>query len=162
MEILAWILAGLSFLAGIAGIILPVLPGVPLIFVGILLYGLLTGFKGFTWTFILGQGAAVALSFLIDYLATAWGVSRQGGSRLALWGGMLGLLFGVLLLGPWGVILGPFLGSFLAELLASRFDLYRALKVGWGSLLGFLGGTFIKLVLAFTMIGWFLWVTVHP
>ncbi|MGO0123292.1 DUF456 domain-containing protein [Desulfothermobacter acidiphilus] len=162
MTVLAWIVAVLFFLAGLVGILFPVLPGVPLVFLGILAFGLLTGWHNFTWYFCLAQAVFVAAAFLIDYLATAWGVRRQGGSRLAAWGSVLGLLAGVLLLGPLGIVVGPFLGAFLAELLPSRGDVYRALRVGWGSLVGLLGGTLIKLLLAATMIGWFLWVTLYP
>ncbi len=148
------VVAVVFFVAGLAGTVLPVLPGAPLILLGMVTYGLFTGFAGLTWGFFAGQAAAVALTFLIDYLAGAWAVRRYGGSRAALWGSVAGILFGVLVFGPAGLILGPFLGAFLGELLAGRSP-SRALHVGVGSLVGLLGGTVLKLAVEAAMIGWF-------
>jgi len=153
MPTVGLVLAVIFFLAGLAGTILPVLPGAPLILAGMAVYGLFAGFENLTICFFLGQTAAVGLTFLVDYLANAWGVSRYGGSRTAIWGGVLGLLAG-LFFGPAGIILGPFLGAFAGEFFASRR--YRhAVRVGIGSLLGFLGGTLIKLGIETAMITWF-------
>lgn len=148
------ILAVILFVAGLAGTVLPVLPGAPLILLGMIVYGLLTGFAHLTWSFFAGQAAAVGLTFLVDYLAGVWGVRRYGGSKAAFWGSLAGLLLGVPLFGPAGVILGPFLGAFLGELLAGRSP-SRALHVGVGSLVGLLGGTVLKLAVELAMIAWF-------
>ncbi|MEW5761706.1 MAG: DUF456 family protein [Bacillota bacterium] len=154
MAILALALAVVCFAAGVAGIILPVLPGPPLIWLGMLLYGLLTGFEHISWMFLLLQAALVALTFVVDYLANAWGVRRFGGSRAAIWGGGIGLLLGAFIFGPAGIVLGPFAGAFLGELLTGRHPA-QAFRAGIGTLLGFAGGTAIKLCIAAGMITWF-------
>lgn len=159
MTALALFLAIVCFLAGIAGIILPVLPGPPLIWLGMLLYGLLTGFERITWVFLLLQAVLVALSFGIDYLANAWAVKRYGGSRMAVWGAGIGLLLGALLFSPVGIILGPFAGAFLGELLAGRHPA-QALRIGFGTLIGLASGSGVKLCLAGGMIIWF-FVTIY-
>lgn len=154
MSTLGLILAVILFLAGLAGTILPVLPGAPLIFAGMVVYGLLAGFKHLSVYFFIGQALLVALTIIVDYLANAWGVSRFGGSKAAIWGSALGLLAGAFILPPAGIVLGPFLGAFLAELVASRRSA-QALRAGIGSLLGFLGGTAAKLGIEIAMIIWF-------
>ncbi|MBC7105138.1 MAG: DUF456 domain-containing protein [Firmicutes bacterium] len=154
MHVAGMVLAVALFAAGLAGTVLPALPGAPLILLGMVVYGLFTGFAGLTWGFFAGQAAAVALTFLIDYLAGAWGVRRYGGSKAALWGSVAGMICGVLAFGPAGLILGPFLGAFLGELLAGRSP-SRALHVGVGSLVGLLGGTALKLAVAAGMIAGF-------
>lgn len=153
MATIGLVLAVIFFLAGLAGTILPVLPGAPLVLIGMVVYGLFSGFENLTIYFFLGQTAAVCLTFVVDYLANAWGVARYGGSKAAVWGGALGLLAGAFF-GPVGIILGPFLGAFFGELLASRRSAH-AVHVGIGSLLGFLGGTLIKIAIETAMIIWF-------
>lgn len=155
MSIPGLVLAIILFLAGLAGTVLPVLPGAPLILLGMVVYGLFTGFAKLTWGFFIWQAVAVALTFFIDYLASVWGVRRSGGSKAALWGSVIGLVAGVLVLGPAGIILGPFLGAFLGEILVKK-DVAQALRTGVGSLVGLLGGTVLKLAIELVMIAWFL------
>jgi len=148
------ILTVLFFIAGTAAIIVPVLPGHLLILAGMVIYGLFTGFADLTAGFFIGQALAVAAAFLVDYVASVWGVRRYGGSKAALWGSVAGALAGVFLFGPLGIILGPFLGALAGELLASG-DPSRALQVGLGTLGGVLGSTVLKLAIAGVMIVWF-------
>lgn len=154
METIGLILAVLLFLAGMATIVFPVLPGHLLIVAGMLVYGLFAGFEGLTAGFFAGQAAAVVLAFLVDYAANVWSVRRYGGSRAALWGSLAGTLAGVFLLGPLGIILGPFLGAFGGELLAGGKP-GQALRVGIGTLVGFLGSTVMKLAIGAAMVIWF-------
>lgn len=154
MPTLALILAIVLFLLGLAGIVLPVLPGVILIYAGMLLYGLLTGFAALDADFFLLQGMALLLTFFVDYLATVTGTRRYGGSRRAAWGAAAGVMFGFFLLGPFGMIVGPFLGAILAELSGGKQP-EQAVRVGMGTLIGFLGATAIKFVIAALMIVWF-------
>lgn len=154
MATLALLVALLFFVAGFAGILLPVLPGVILIWVGMLVYGLMTGFENLSWVFFTGQAAAVAITVFVDYAASIWGVRRFGGSRIAVWGSIVGIVLGIILLGPFGIIFGPFIGAFAAELLA-RGSVHQALRVGVGTLIGFLGSTITKLLIAGVMILWF-------
>lgn len=150
----ALISAVLLFLLGLAGIVLPVLPGVILIYAGMLLYGLLTGFAALDANFYLLQGMALLLTFFVDYLAATTGTRRYGGSRRAAWGAAAGILFGFFLLGPFGMIIGPFMGAVLAELSGGKKP-EQAVRTGLGTLIGFLGGTVIKFAIALLMIIWF-------
>ncbi len=154
MSVLGLIVACLFFAAGVAGTLLPALPGAPLILLGMIIYGLFTGFYNMSLWFFIFQGVAVGLIFLVDYAANAWGVRRYGGSKSAIWGSMAGLLLGVLLLGPLGIIIGPFLGAVAGELISQK-PLDRAVKTGLGTLLGLAGGTVLKLVVEAGMIIWF-------
>lgn len=154
MSIAGVVIAVIFFTVGVIGTVLPALPGAPLIWLGMLIYGLFEKFNNLSWTFFLGQGLAVALIFLVDYLAGIWGVKRYGGSKAAVWGSILGGVLGVLLMGPFGLIFGPFIGAVFGELY-QKSPLDKAFRVGMGTLLGFLGGTVLKLGIEALMIIWF-------
>lgn len=154
MEILGLIAAVLFFAAGLAGTILPALPGAPLVWLGMLVYGLLAGFEKLSAGFFIGQGLAVVLVFFIDYAANAWGVRRYGGSRAALWGSLAGILAGVLLMGPVGIVFGPFIGAVAGDLVAQK-PLAAAVRSGVGTIIGLVGGLAFKLVVEAGMIIWF-------
>ncbi len=154
MSLLGLVLACLFFAAGLAGTVVPALPGAPLIWLGMLVYGLLTGFSSLGWSFYLGQALAMVLVLVLDYLAGAWAVRRYGGSGYAICGSMAGMVLGILVLGPMGIVFGPLAGAVIGELLA-RKSLPQAILAGWGSLVGLVGGTAIKLVLEAGMIIWF-------
>jgi uncharacterized protein YqgC (DUF456 family) len=148
------VLAVVFFTIGVLGTILPALPGAPLIWLGMLIYGFFVKFQNLPLTFFIGQGLAVMLIFLIDYLASIWGVRRYGGSKEAVWGSILGGLLGLLVLGPFGLIFGPFIGAVAGEVYR-RSPLGKALEVGLGTLIGFLGGAVLKLSIEAVMIIWF-------
>jgi uncharacterized protein len=154
LNTLALFLAVILFILGMVGTILPLLPGVTLIYAGMVLYGILTGFAGLDTMFFILQGMAVVLVFSLDYLATAAGTRRFGGSRHAAWGAAFGTLLGVLLLGPFGIIIGPFLGAVTAEIIRGK-NAEQAVKIGFGTLVGLVGGTVIKLGIEALMIIWF-------
>ncbi|HZP66293.1 MAG TPA: DUF456 domain-containing protein [Rudaea sp.] len=140
-------------LAGMAGAVLPALPGVPLVFGGMLLAAWTDHFRHIgTFTLIvLGVLAAIALA--IDFFAGLLGARRVGASGRALWGASLGALVG-LFFGLPGVLLGPFAGAVAGELsTGSAMD--KATRVGLGTWLGLLFGTLAKLALCFTMLGVF-------
>lgn len=154
MSILGIIIAVVFFTVGIIGTVLPMLPGAPLIWLGMLIYGVFVKFNNLTLLFFVGQGLAVALVFLIDYLAGVVGAKHYGGSKAAIWGSVLGGLLGTLLLGPFGLIIGPFIGAIMGEFYRNS-DLNKAFQVGIGTLIGFLGGTVLKLTVEVIMIIWF-------
>lgn len=154
MSITALIPTVILFILGILGTVLPVLPGATLIWAGMLLYGILTGFSGLSFTFFLLQGMAVVLAWGIDYLATALGTRYSGGSKSAVWGAALGLLLGLIFLGPAGIIFGPFLGALAGELLRGT-PTDKALRSSLGALIGVMGGLVLKLVIVAVMIYWF-------
>jgi uncharacterized protein YqgC (DUF456 family) len=154
MTVLGYVVAVLFFAAGLAGTILPALPGAPLIWLGMLLFGLIAGFGQLTVWFFIGQALAVGLVYFIDYAATAWGVKRYGGSRAALWGSLAGLGLGIIFFGPLGVVFGPFLGAVAGELAVQK-PLASAVRSGMGTMLGMAGGLVLKIVVEGGMIIWF-------
>jgi uncharacterized protein len=148
-------LAAMPFIvAGFAGIVFPALPGTVLIAGGFLVYGLITGFDSLSVWFFVGQGVLIALSFAVDFLATAWGVRRFGGSKAAAWGAALGSL-AVFIIGPLGILIGPLVGAIVGELLMGE-QVKQALNSGIGSFLGFIGGVVAKMFLAGIMVAWFI------
>ena len=151
---LLYALAGLLIVAGLAGTVLPALPGLPLVFAGMLLAAWVGDFQRIGgWTVaILAVLTAFALG--IDALAALLGAKRVGASRLALLGAAIGSIVG-LFFGLIGLIVGPFVGAFLGELAHSR-EAGLATKVGVGTWLGMVIGGIVKLGLAFVMLGVFL------
>ncbi|TBR13933.1 MAG: DUF456 domain-containing protein [Lysobacter sp.] len=145
-------------IVGIAGTILPALPGVPLIFGGMLLAAWADGFERVGWIMLTVLGLLTVISFGIDLAATAMGAKRVGASRLALLGAVIGTFAG-LFFGPVGLFAGPFVGALLGELIARRGvssgDVGHATRVGFGTWMGILLGTVLKLGLAFGMVGLF-------
>ncbi len=125
-----------------------------MIWLGMLLYGILTGFEAFGAGFLVLQGLATALVLVIDYIATALGTRRFGGSRAAMVGAAVGLFAGLLTAGPAGIIFGPFLGAFVVELLRGLPG-GKALRSSFGALIGVVGGIFLKLFIEVFMIIWF-------
>jgi uncharacterized protein YqgC (DUF456 family) len=137
---------------GIIGCLVPVLPGPPLSFLGLLLLHF-TKFGHFTsWTLIIFAGIAISVSIL-DYLVPIWGTKKFGGSKYGTRGAAVGLVVG-LFLGPVGIIIGPLLGAFIGEMIF-KDDLNYALKAGFGSLVGFLTGVGLKLAASFVMTFYF-------
>ncbi|WP_027364196.1 DUF456 domain-containing protein [Desulfotruncus alcoholivorax] len=160
MAIFALILAILFFIAGLAGSVLPVLPGAILIWLGMLIYGILTKFTTLNALFFVGQGLAVATTYSVDYFAGILGVKRFGGSRAAGYGSIAGTIVGMIFWGPAGLIFGPFIGAIAGEILSNK-PLDRAIRSGWGTLIGLFGGTIAKLIIEILMIIWFFWAIYH-
>ncbi len=142
------------FILGLLGTLLPFLPGPLLIWLGVFIFGWADGFVSVDLTHLVGQGILVGIVFAVDWMSSFIGVKRAGGSRAALFGAAAGLPVGLIILGPLGIIIGPLAGAFLVEFI-SRRNLEKALRVSIGSLVGFLGGTFFKLVVGVVMIVWF-------
>ncbi len=144
-----WIILGvILMLAGIAGSILPVLPGTPLCYIALLIQQFRTD-KPFTVRFLVVWAVIIGAVILLDYLVPIYGTKRFGGSKYGIWGCTLGFL-AAFWLGPWGIIFGPFIGAFIGEYIANK-DSQQALRAAIGSFAGFLFGTLIKLVTAFVM-----------
>jgi len=132
MDYVLIVLGALFIIGGILGGVLPVLPGPPLSYIGLL-------FLHFTWIIV-----AVVVT-LIDYFIPIWGTKRFGGSKRGIWGSIIGLVIGLFFFPPFGIIIGPFVGAVVGELTAGK-DSGAALKSGFGSFLGFLLGTLMKLI----------------
>ena len=152
-EIALWALAIALVLIGLAGTIVPVLPGVPLVFAGLFLAAWAGDFQRVTWPTLLILGLLAVFSFVIDIAATALGTSRVGATRLAIIGALAGTLVGIFFGIP-GLILGPFLGAVVGELV-SHGRVKQASRVGIATWKGLIVGTLAKLGLAFAMLGVF-------
>lgn len=148
-----WLLVFALVAAGIAGTVLPMLPGVPMIFIGLWLGAWIDGYQRVGAFTLILLGALVALSLLIDFLAGALGARRVGASPRAVSGALIGSVVG-LFFGLPGLLLGPFVGAVLGELSMQR-SAGQAAKVGVATWLGLLFGTLAKLALACTMLGVF-------
>ena len=153
-----YLLAALLVIVGLIGTVLPALPGLPLVYAGMLLAAWAEGFQRIGIPMLVLLGLLTLFSLGIDLWATAHGAKRVGASRLAVVGAMLGTLGG-LLFGPIGLLAGPFAGALAGELLHRRSldkaHLGDAAKIGFGTWLGILFGTVLKLGLAFAMLGLF-------
>ncbi len=154
METIALIIAVIMFLIGILGTILPALPGVILVFAGMLLYGFMTNFVSLSTYFFILQLLVMVVIFIVDFFASAISTKKYGGSKQATVGALVGMVAGIIFLGPLGIIIGPFGGSIAAELLLGK-DIKQALRVGFGSLVGVIGGTIFKLFAEIIMIIYF-------
>lgn len=152
-QTLLWILSAALILVGLAGIVLPALPGTVLVFAGILLGAWIDGFTRVGW-FAVGAVAVLAvLAFLMDYVSAALGAKRAGASRQAVIGAAVGTVAGIFM-GLVGVLFMPLVGAAAGEFLARRQH-GQALRVGLATWLGLLAGMLAKFVLAFMMIGIF-------
>jgi len=145
-------------LAGLAGSILPFLPGTPLIFLGALVHALATDFSPISAGRLLVLAGLTVLTYLLEYAAGALGARTFGGSLWAVLGALLGGVIG-LFFGPPGLVIGPLLGAVAGELIKSG-ELRHSLKAGIGALAGLVFGLLARLALAVTMVGlvlWWLW-----
>lgn len=146
MTILAVVTFTLLFLVALAGIIVPVLPGVPLAAVGALLAAWMTGFERLTLVPLVIVGVLAVLSQLVDVLGSWLGAKHYGASRPGVWGGIIGSFVGLLLFPPFGFLTGALVGAVVAELLTGR-AFGDAVRSGVGALVGTLGGTVAKLLI---------------
>jgi hypothetical protein len=153
LHLLYYAAAALLVVVGLAGTVLPVLPGALFVFAGLLIAAWADGFAYVGWIALAIIGALGLLSMGVDFAASIVGAKRVGASPLALAGATLGALAGIFLGVP-GIVFGPFAGAVLGELIARR-DVLQAGKVGLGTWLGMLVAAIAKLVLAFAMIAVF-------
>ncbi len=142
MDYILLALAIILMIAGIAGCLLPVLPGPPLSYLGLVLLHL-TRFADISKNLFIILGAVAVVVTVIDYVVPIWGTRQFGGSKYGMRGATVGLIIG-LFLGPLGIIAGPFIGAVVGELIF-KDDFKYAIKAGFGSLLGFLTGVGLKL-----------------
>ena len=143
MDIFLIILGAICLLIGILGCVLPVLPGVPLAYCGLLLLHA-TDKVQFSWQFLVIWAVVTIVVQVLDSVVPIWGTKKFGGSKMGVWGSTIGLLVG-LFFGPWGIVLGPFLGAVVFELIDGK-NTRLALKAGWGSFVGLMTGTILKLI----------------
>lgn len=145
----------LFIISGILGGVLPVLPGPPLSYVGLILLHLTERYQ-FSTKFLVIWGIITVVVYLLDYFIPVWGTKKFGGSKRGIWGSIIGLLVGMFLFPPFGIIVGPFAGAVLGELSGGKQS-KEALRSGFGSFVGFLVGTLLKLI-ASGMMAWYFFV----
>jgi len=150
---LYYAIAVVLVLVGLAGTVLPALPGLPLVFAGMLLGAWAGGFEYIGIPVLVVLGLLTLFSLVVDFWATALGAKRVGASRLAVAGAVVGTFVGIFF-GFIGLFAGPFIGALAGELLHSR-RVGHATRVGFGTWMGVVFGTVLKLALAFTMVGLF-------
>jgi uncharacterized protein len=153
MTIFLWVLAGLFIIAGLLGTLLPMLPGVPFVFVGLVLAAWAGHFEKVGWVTLLILGVLTVLSFVLDFLATLLGTKKFGASKLAVLGAAIGAIAGFFFGIP-GIVLGPFIGALIGEFIM-RKNLPQAGKAGLGTWLGLVLGIAAKVVLIFIMVALF-------
>lgn len=150
---LLWFVAVALIVIGIAGLVLPAIPGAPVLFVGLLLAAWADNFAYVGWPTLIILGILALLTYVVDFAATAFGAKRFGASKRAIIGAMIGAVVG-LFFGFIGVLIGPFIGAVIGEL-SWRRDLQAAARSGIGATIGLAIGAAAKLALAFTMVGIF-------
>ena len=195
MDIVLIVLGAICLLIGLLGSVLPVLPGVPLSYLGLWLLHW-TDRASFSWQFLTAWAVVVVVIQVLDYVIPAWGTKKFGGTKWGVWGSTIGLLLGFLI-GPLGIVFGPFVGAVVGELLyfnqhpealipqtpiiiipqdentqsegdtaspqpvkpvvkpKPQTPLNRALRAGFGSFIGLLAGTIVKIVCCGMMIYYF-------
>lgn len=153
MITLLWVVAIALVLAGLAGTILPALPGAPLVFVGLLIAAWIDHFQKVGWFTLTLLFLLMLLTFVIEIAAAGLGAKRVGASKMAIFGAAVGTIVGIFFSLP-GLLLGPFVGAVLGEYL-SRRNWEQAGKVGIGTWIGLIVGTAGKLAVIFAMVGLF-------
>ena len=143
---------GLLFaLVGLAGSILPVIPGPPLCFLALIILSFAKDWAPFSPTFLIIMGGLTVAVTLLDFVVPALGVKKHGASKLAVWGSIIGMLIGVFFFPPWGMVMGAFLGALGGEAVYRR-EGRRLLRAGWGVFVGTMVATGLKLALSGVML----------
>ena len=151
MGITLLICAFVLFAAGISGAFLPILPGPPLSYAGLLLLQW-SGYAGFSPAFLLSWACMAAVVTVMDYFLPSLLTKWAGGSRAASFGAFLGLLAGIFIFPPWGMLAGPFLGALAGELIHNRTNGRGAFKAAIGAFLAFIVGSGAKLIASSLML----------
>lgn len=150
-----WITLGILLtIAGLAGSILPVLPGPPLSYIALLVLHY-SGIHEFTSKFLISWLIVTIVVVVLDYMIPVWGAKFSGGSKKGIWGATVGLIVGIIFFPPFGMILWSFIGAIVGEMLAGK-EVGIALKAGIGTFIGFLAGTVAKLVVSLIMAFYFI------
>ena len=150
------IVAGILMILGLIGCIIPVMPGPPLSFIGLLMLAIAQHFAApLTSNIVLIMAVLMVAVTVIDYIVPVAGAKRYGASKWGIWGAILGMIIGLLFFPPLGIIIGAFLGAVAIELLIGK-SAKQALRAGWGTFLGSLLGTILKLAVSFTMTYYYL------
>jgi uncharacterized protein YqgC (DUF456 family) len=153
MDIILISLGIILTITGILGCILPFMPGPPLNYAAILLLHFTSGFQ-FSNRFLIIWAIVTVAVVVLDYIIPVWGTKKFGGSKQGVWGSVIGLIAGMFFFPPFGIIIGPFAGAVVGELIAGN-NSKDALKSGFGSFVGFVTGTLLKLIVSGMMTWYF-------
>jgi len=153
-SILLWAIGALLTVTGLAGMLLPILPGAPLLFLGLVCAAWAEDFQYVgLWTLLI-LAAMAGLTYLVEFLASILGARTFGGSRRAMAGAAIGGIIGIFFGFP-GILLGPFIGAVLGELSLQR-TLDQASRAGFGTVVGMAVGVAGKLAIGIAMVGVFI------
>ncbi|MDO9566692.1 MAG: DUF456 domain-containing protein [Candidatus Desulfaltia sp.] len=137
------------------GCVLPVIPGPSISFLSLIILSYAKNWEPFSSTFLIIMAGLTILVTILDYVVPAGGAKKYGASKWGVMGAMAGMLIGVFMFPPWGMILGAFMGAFAGELLA-RKDGAKALQAGFGAFIGIMVGTGLKLAFSGTILFFYL------
>lgn len=149
MNVLFIIIGLLLAIVGMIGCILPVIPGPILSFCALILLSWIKNWQIFSQTFLMVMGAITIFLIVLDYIAPALGAKKYGATKRGIWGSAIGMIIGIFFIPPWGMIVGAFAGALLGELSSGKSG-RKALRAGWGILIGSVLGVGLKL--AFTAV----------
>jgi len=149
------VVCSVLMVVGLLGVVLPILPGIPLAWLGLFIYAIGTGFERISIATVVVFSILTILALLLDFLAPMLGAKKYRASKLGVFGAFLGFTVGIFVLGFWGIILGPFIGALLGELIAGRRP-RQALSSAFGTFLGFVAGTLFKIIVILVMAGFFI------
>lgn len=148
-EIAIFLVACAIMFFGVIGTFFPTIPGIPIIWLTMLIYAIIEGFQDISWVFLVVT-LLVALGVQVaEHYAKAWGAKRFGAGKAGMWGAVIGSFAGLFFM-PIGLLLGPFLGAMVGELIVGR-PVGEAARAGWGGLVGVLGSVVINFVVALAM-----------
>jgi uncharacterized protein len=154
MDTLLVVLGGVAIVAGVAGSVLPFLPGPPLAWVGLFLLHF-TKYDQFSVGFLVTTAIVTAIITAMDYFLPIWSAKRSGGTKYGQRGATVGMILG-LVGGPIGIIVGPLIGAFVGELIHDSFDWQKAKRAAWNSFLGFLLSTGLQLAWCLIILFWYI------
>jgi uncharacterized protein YqgC (DUF456 family) len=140
-------------IVGIVGCVLPVIPGPPLSFLGLLLLHF-SRYAEFSFEFLLMFGSIAAIVTALDYVVPIWGTKKFGGSKAGMWGAAIGLVIGIFVLPPLGILVGPFAGAVIGEATTGK-KAAEAFRAGLGSIMGLMMGVGLKLAASLVMTYYF-------
>lgn len=156
MDILFAVLGLLLMLVGIVGSVLPVLPGTPISWSGLIVLHLAPSIP-FNWTIIIITGVIAITIYVMDYIIPSIGTKKFGGSKAGAYGTFIGLIVGIFTPLPFAILIGPFLGALVGEMVFNKTEGPKAFKAAFGSFLGFLASTFMKFVFTFSFLLYYLY-----
>lgn len=153
LDIILTVIGVILMVVGLIGCIAPVIPGVVLSYIGILLLHF-TSRAEFSTNFLIGWALAVVVVEILNYYIPIWGTKKLGGGKKGSIGCTIGVFVGIFFLPPWGIILFPFLGAVVGELIDDK-SFSAALKAGFGAFVGFVAGTLMQVVVALVLLFYF-------